>query len=276
MQAVWFVSKADVFATSRERDMKVAITGGATGIGAEVAKKLKSHGHHVTAFDISAPEANVDDWIQTDLNDPASVAAAVDAAVGPFDALINNAGLPPRAGLEDVILRVNYFGFKALLEGMLDKLSEGAAIVNTASRAGAFWRDNIEQVKALMALDPAQVGAFIADNEINSTRAYNLSKEAVIVYTMTQTQAMIGRGFRMNSVSPAAVSTGILDDFAAAFGDKMVKNVARAGRPGLPEEVADVILYLASPQSNWIKGQDICVDGGMGAMGMSEAMGLVS
>ena len=95
--------------------------------------------------------------------------------------------------------------------------------------------------------------AFVADRNIDATRAYNLSKEAVIVMTMARTEEMIGRGFRMNSVSPAAVSTGILDDFVAAFGPKVAKNITRAGRPGLPEEVADVILFLISPESNWIK-----------------------
>lgn len=254
--------------------MKVALTGGATGIGAEVAKKLKASGHHVTAFDISEPAANVDVWIKTDLSDPVSIREALDAADGPFDSLINNAGLPPREGLEEVILKVNFFGFRSFLDGMLDQLSDDATIVNVASRAGSFWRDNLEEVKELMALSASDAASFIEAKGMDPTRAYNLSKEAVIVLTMARTEAMIARGFRMNSVSPAAVSTGILDDFAAAFGEKVAKNIARAGRPGLPEEVADVILYLASPESSWIKGQDIVIDGGMGAMGMTDAMGL--
>ena len=76
------------------------------------------------------------------------------------------------------------------------------------------------------------------------------------------------------SVSPAAVSTGILDDFTAAFGVKVAKNIARAGRPGLPDEIADVILFLAGPESRWIKGQDITIDGGMGAMAGTDMMSL--
>ena len=83
----------------------------------------------------------------------------------------------------------------------------------------------------------------MADHEIDATRAYNLSKEAVIVYTISQTERMIQKRFRMNSVSPAAVSTGILDDFTKAFGEKVAKNIARAGRPGHPEEIADIIFY---------------------------------
>ncbi len=254
--------------------MRVALTGGATGIGAAVAQKLKAAGHHVTAFDISDPGAHVDHWIKTDLSDPSSIADALAAANGPYDALINNAGLPPRDGLEDAILKVNYIGLCSFLDGMLDKLASGGAIVNTASRAGAGWRENLDQVKALMALDGGGVAQFIADQKIDPTRAYNLTKEAVIVMTLARAEEMVKRGLRMNSASPAAVSTGILDDFIAAFGEKVAKNVARAGRPGLPEEAADVIVYLASPQSAWIKGQDIVIDGGMSAMAMSDALGL--
>ena len=254
--------------------MRVALTGGATGIGAEVLAKLKAGGHEVTTFDISEPGAHADRWIRTDLGDPSSIAEAVAAADGTYDALINNAGLPPRDGLAEVVLRVNYFGLRAFLDGMLDRLATGASIVNMASRAGAMWRDNLEEVKALMALDPAKLSAFIAERGIDATRAYNLSKEAVIVMTMARTEEMIARGIRMNSVSPAAVSTGILDDFVAAFGERVAKNIARVGRPGLAEEVADVIVFLASPQSNWLKGTDIVVDGGMSALAQTDMLDL--
>ena len=254
--------------------MRVALTGAATGIGASVASKLKAGGHHVTAFDISEPTANVDVFIQTDLGDPASVRAAIDSAQGPFDALINNAGLPPRDGQAELTLRVNFLGFRGFLDGMIDRISPGGAIVNTASRAGAMWRDNLDEVKALMALDPALLSDFVRDHDIGATRAYNLSKEAVIVLTMASTETLIAKGLRMNTVSPAAVSTGILDDFITAFGERVAKNVARAGRPGHPDEVADVMMFLISPQSAWIKGQDIVVDGGMSAFGASDMLGL--
>ena len=254
--------------------MRVALTGGSSGIGAEVARKLSELGHEVTAFDISEPQVQVSRWIRTDLSDPGSIQAATDAVSGMYDALINNAGLPPRDGLEEIILKVNWFGLRRFMAGMLDKLEPGAAIVNTASRAGAMWRENIAEVKALMVLEPEKLSNFIQERGIDATRAYNLSKEAVIVMTMAETENLIARNLRMNSVSPAAVSTRILKDFAAAFGDRMAKNVARAGRPGLPEEVADVVIFLASPESGWIKGQDITIDGGMSAMAMSECLEL--
>lgn len=254
--------------------MKVALTGAATGIGAAVVRKLNVGGHDVTAFDIQEPAEPVAQWVRTDLGDTGSIDAAVAAVTGPFDALINNAGLPPREGLEQTILAVNYFGLTRFLDGMLDKMAPGGAIVNTASRAGAAWRDNFDQVKALLALNPGELATFVTAQGIDPTRAYNLSKEAVIVMTMARAADMVARGLRMNSVSPAAVSTGILDDFKAAFGDKVARNIARAGRAGTPEEVADVIVFLASPQSHWVKGIDICIDGGMTAMAQADQLGL--
>ena len=254
--------------------MRVALTGAASGIGAEVAARLKEDGHHVTAFDLADPGAGVDRWIPVDLSDAAAIDRAVAGVEGPFEALINNAGLPPRDGLQEQILALNFFGLRRFLEGMLPKLSAEASIVNTASRAGARWRENIDEVKALLDLPRADLPGFIAERGITPVRAYDLSKEAVIVLTQALTERLIAKGLRINSVSPAAVSTGILQDFAAAFGERMSKNVARVGRPGHAAEVAEVIVFLASPKSNWIKGQDLVVDGGMTAMATCDALGV--
>lgn len=254
--------------------MRIALTGGAAGIGAALVQKLYDAGHELVVFDVNKPSGPVGQWIEIDLNDPVSITNALAQADGEFDALINNAGLPPRAGLAEKVLRVNFCGFRYFLEGMEDKLSANASIVNTASRAGAMWQQNIEQVKALIACDFDDIPGLIARFEIDDTRAYNLSKEAVIVYGIAQTERLINKGLRMNSVSPAAISTGILDDFTKAFGAKVQKNIARVGRPGEPEEVADLIHFLISPQSNWIKGQDINIDGGMAACAITDMMEL--
>jgi len=254
--------------------MRLALTGAATGIGAEVARKAKEYGHEVVAFDIAEPSVSVDQFVQVDLSDPAAIAQAVNTTQGSFDSLVNNAGLPPREGLGRKVLEVNFLGLRAMTDVIAPRLNSGAAIVHTASRAGSFWRDNLAQIKALRACSWDDIGKFIEEHSIDDTRAYNLSKAAVIVETIATTEALLAQGIRVNCVSPAAVSTGILDDFTKAFGPKVAKNIARAGRPGYPSEIADVIIYLASPQSAWIKGQDITIDGGMSAMGMTDMMEL--
>lgn len=257
--------------------MRVALTGGATGIGAATAAKLKAGGAEVVVFDINQPSANIDDWVQIDLADPASIAVATGQVHGRFDALINNAGLPPREGLTEAVLAVNYFGLVSFTEAMAGKLERGAAMVNVASRAGAKWRDNLGQVKALMALGGVDdLPGFIAEQDVGHVRAYDLSKEAVIVWTIGQTERFLARGLRVNTVSPAAVSTGILNDFKVAFGARADKVIDRAGRPGEPEEIADIICFLASPKSRWLKGVDVIADGGITAMQQSDTLGLSS
>ncbi len=254
--------------------MRVAITGAATGIGAEVVKLLKAQGAEVIAFDILRPE-NVDHWVEVDLSDMDAIASACNSVEGPFDVLINNAGLPPREGNQVKLLSVNVFGLLAMTRAMLPKLAKGARIVNTASRAGLMWQENIAEVKTLLALkSPTELKAFVSDLEIDPTRAYNLSKEAVIAYTKGLTKALVARDMRANSVSPAPVATGILDDFMASLGDRAASALALPGRAASALEVAQVIVFMASDESHWIKGHDILVDGGVSAMITASALDL--
>lgn len=251
------------------------ITGVASGIGAKLAATLKAAGHIVVGFDRTETWENVDHFVALDLNDPHAIARAAAATPVKLDGLCNNAGLPPRDGLEAAILQVNFLGPRAFTQAMLPHMKAGASIVNMASRAGHRWRDNLDQVKRFAALSgPVQLPGFIAAEGIDPTRCYDLSKEAIILWTVATSEAFVARDMRINSVSPGAIATGILDDFARAFGERMTRNVARTGRPGAPHEVADVAAYLLSPASHWIKGEDVAVDGGMGAFNMCDALGL--
>jgi NAD(P)-dependent dehydrogenase (short-subunit alcohol dehydrogenase family) len=253
--------------------MRIAITGAATGIGAETVTLLKAKGHEITAFDIAEP-VNADLWIPVDMADLAAIDAAAAQAEGPFDVLISNAGLPPRDGNAVDVLAVNVLGLRAMTRALLPKLADGARIVNTASRAGADWRANIDEVKALLAIeDPAALPAFVAARAMTPTRAYCLSKEAVIVLTKGWTRALLNRNIRANSVSPSAVETRILGDFVTALGERAEKGMELAGRAGSAAEIARLIVFLASEDSNWIKGEDHLIDGGISAMVDAQIMG---
>ena len=252
-----------------------AVTGVASGIGAALARILKAQNHRVIGFDIQQTDENVDHFIALDLNDADSIKAAAASIHEPLDGLCNNAGLPPRDGLEAAILQVNFLGTRAFTHALTPQLRNGASIVNMASRAGHGWRDGADQVKRLAALShPDQIKGFIADEGLDATRCYNLTKEAMILWTLAETEPMLARGLRINSLSPGGISTGILGDFQKAFGAQMARNVARAGRPGEAYEIAEIAAFLLSPASNWIKGADIAIDGGMGAFNQSDAMDL--
>lgn len=255
--------------------MTIAVTGIASGIGAELAAILAARDHRVIGFDIREPDATPYRYIPLDLSDPDQVKEAAAQVGEPLDGLCNNAGLPPREGWEAKILQVNYLSQKRFTAALLPALKPGASIVNTASRAGHGWRDGIEQICRLNTIgSPADLERFVESENLDAVRAYNLSKEAVIAWTIAESEPMIARGLRMNSLSPGAVATGILDDFARAFGERMARNVERAGRPGTPREVAEIAAFLLSPESGWIKGNDIPVDGGMGGFAVSDALGL--
>ena len=257
--------------------LRVAITGCAMGIGAESARILRSRGAHVTGFDVADASGLVDTFIPLDLSSAASIVQAADSAAGRFDALCNIAGLPPKSGAltAERILQVNFVGTRLFTQALVPKLAAGASIVNMASRAGSRWRDNLAQVKTLLALEKhEQVAGFCKANAIDDVRAYDLSKEAIIVWTLAETEPLLARDLRINSISPGAITTRIYDDFIAAFGERATRQIARAGRAGGPNEVAELVAFLASPESGWIKGVDINVDGGKGAFATCDALGL--
>lgn len=252
-----------------------AITGVASGIGAELARRLRRDGHKVIGYDVHDGAANVDHYIALDLNDPHAIISAANQTPCKLDGLCNNAGVPPRPGMETIILQVNFLGARAFTEAMVPHLNSGASIVNMASRAGHGWRDNLEQVKRLAQLSHSDdVAPFVTKEQIDATRCYNLSKEAMILWTLAITEDMIARNLRVNSLSPGGIATGILDDFKRTFGDQMTRNVERAGRPGEPDEIAAVAAFMLSPFSNWIKGTDIAIDGGMGAFNLADKLEL--
>ncbi|WP_127109099.1 coniferyl-alcohol dehydrogenase [Pararhodobacter zhoushanensis] len=252
-----------------------AVTGVASGIGAELARILKEQGHRVIGFDIHETHANLDRFIALDLNDAASITAAAAQVDEPLDGLCNNAGLPPREGLQATILQVNFLGTRAFTHALLPRLRAGGSVVNMASRAGAQWRENVAQIKRFAAVCGREdLAAFIAAEQIDATRCYNLTKEAIILWTMAEAEAMIQRELRMNTLSPGGTATGIFGDFQRAFGAAVDRNIKRAGRAGKPEEIAQIAAFVLSPAANWLKGADIAIDGGMGAFNLTDAMDL--
>ena len=251
------------------------LTGGASGIGAATLEKLQAQGARVTVLDLAPCEA-ADQALQVNMGDLASIDAALAQIDGPVDMLFNIAGVPPRDDNGALVLAVNLFGLRHLTQALMPRMSDAASIVNMASMAGAAWAQSIDEVKTLLAMDnttdPKQALDVLG---IDATRAYNLSKEAVIVWTIQQTALGLPRGIRMNSVCPAAVSTGILDDFKNAFGPQVAAAIERAGRPSAPDEVADLALFLASDESRWIKGGEFKIDGGIGSFRVAATMGLL-
>lgn len=235
----------------------VLVTGGASGIGYQMAHQFAAAGATVFAGDLDpdgVPEGVT--GIRLDVTDEDSMAAAVAqvlGAAGHLDILCNNAGSGSTTSPVDCtvtewdrVFAVNargvFLGTKHALPGML---AQGyGVIVNTASVAGL-------------------VG-------LKDRAAYCASKGAVIAFTKQVAVQYAGTGVRCNSICPGTVDSpwvGRLleqaDDPDAAR--QALVNRQPMGRLGRPAEIAAAAIYLASDEASFITGTDLVIDGGLAA-----------
>lgn len=242
---------------------RVLVTGGARGIGAAIVRRLLEEGASVAVGARRA--ASIDEFYRQltpdetsrvvgapgKLEDRASCAAVVEQAttqLGGLDILINAAGVFDEVPFEavtqehwDTTFNVNVAGSFFTLQAALPHLeAAGGNVVNLGSDAG------------LMGYPPSSV--------------YSGAKAAIVNLTRALALELAGR-VRVNCVCPGNVATDMINRAAERSGDSdAYLAAARArsplGRMARPEEVADAILYLASPQSAFTNGAILSVDGG--------------
>jgi NAD(P)-dependent dehydrogenase (short-subunit alcohol dehydrogenase family) len=256
-------SFTDVTDVTDVADRTVVVTGSASGIGAAIAAAARERGATVIGLDRDATEPGT---IRVDLADEGSIAAAASALPEKIDALCNVAGVPGTAPAPTV-LAVNLLGTRHLTELLKPRLA-GGAVVTVASAAGARWPTVLEPLGELLATTSIAEGLAWYEKYERSAQpmpAYDLSKAALIVWTGRTAWAWRADGPRLTSVSPGGVETPILADFRATMGPGLDAVGRATGRFARPEEIAEVVLFLASPAAGWVNGQDIIVDGGFHA-----------
>ena len=184
-------SRAPLFSYEGTR---AVVTGAATGVGAALLDVLDELGAaHVTVLDVKAPTGPHQQFLQTDLSDPAAIDAALAAIDGPVDALFNNAGVAdtmPR----DTVFKVNFLALRRLSEALLERIPEGGAIVNTASTAGGQWPTRLETITELLDIDDWEKALAWYDGRDLGVEPYFFSKELVQVYTMRSAREHHGAG----------------------------------------------------------------------------------
>lgn len=232
---------------------KVAIvTGGAKGIGGEIAKFYASEGAKVIAVDMGELEYSNNNIEGYKLNvvDVEGCQKFFDYVInkyGKADILVNNAGITrdsmTRKMTDDqwnMVLDVNLKGVFNLVRLFGPKMEElgGGSIINISSVVGIFG--NIGQAN------------------------YAASKAGVIGLTMTWAKEFARKGVpvRVNAIAPGYVMTDILKTVPQDLLDKFAA-MTMLGRLGQPEEIASVALFLASDESSYITGQTLNVNGGM-------------
>jgi 3-oxoacyl-[acyl-carrier protein] reductase len=240
---------------------KVAlVTGGSRGIGAAVAKRLAAEGANVAityAKDAKAASAVVTAIeragqkaiaIQADSADAAAVAAAVEktmATFGRLDVLVNNAGTAvPKPFVEttleemDRVLDINIRGVFVATQAALKHMTDGGRIIMIGSAVG-------ERV-----LTPGLV-------------PYSATKGAVKIFTQGLSREVGSRGITVNNVQPGPIDT----DLNPAAGEWAApqKAATALNRYGHVDEVAALVAFVAGPESSYITGANLTVDGGMNA-----------
>jgi NAD(P)-dependent dehydrogenase (short-subunit alcohol dehydrogenase family) len=240
---------------------KVAvITGAGSGIGEAVARLFGAEGAKVVVGDVAASAGRVTAdiaaqgseaiFVPVDVTAEASVAALMQAAVATFGKLdILNAGIPEQKGpVHELDL--------AAWQRVLDIDLTGVALCN--KYAAARMLENGSGSIVNMASILGHVG------QANST-AYSAAKAAVVNFTRSVALTYVRRGIRANSVSPGYVDTPLLAQLPKETRDAMLDRQP-IGRLALPEEIAQVVAFLASDRSSIITGACINADGGYTAI----------
>ncbi len=242
-------------------DGKVAlVTGGARGIGEALVRVFASEGARVLSGDIrdelgKAVAESVGDaatFVHHDVREEESWSQFVQTALerfGRIDVLVNNAGLLHVALLLDTkledyvnVVQTNqigcFLGMKAVALSMIQ--GGGGSIVTISSSQG------LQGAPALC--------------------AYVASKFAVTGMTQTAALELGASGIRVNAIHPAGIDTpmgdGTIEGFEGVDSEAFYASTP-AGRMGKPEEIARMAVYLASEDSDYIRGASFCVDGGV-------------
>jgi 3-oxoacyl-[acyl-carrier protein] reductase len=224
------------------------VTGGASGIGAAVARRLLAEGARVASLDLQAAETDGVLALAGDVSRSADVDAAVsqaEAELGPIDVLVCSAGVPgeslPSMEISDEewrrVLGINADGVfycnRAVAPGMVER--GYGRIVNLASIAGKEGNP--------------------------MAAAYSASKAAVIGMTKAIGKDLARTGVLVNCVAPAVIETPILEGVSQHHIDYMVERIPM-GRMGSAEEVAALICWLASEECSFSTGATYDISGG--------------
>jgi 3alpha(or 20beta)-hydroxysteroid dehydrogenase len=240
-----------------ELDGAVAIvTGAARGQGAAEAALLAANGARVVLTDVLAERGRATAagigssalFIEQDVSSSEGWQEVVDAtlaAFGRIDVLVNNAAISRPMKLEDtdpetydLLYRVNqrsvYLGMRSVVAPM--KAQGDGSIINISSVAGL--------------------------QGTNTLFAYSATKWAVRGMTKSAALELARYKIRVNTIFPGVIDTEILGDNPDRMNEVLVKTTPLR-RLGQPDEIAEAVLYLASPRASFVTGADFAIDGGM-------------
>lgn len=254
--------------SKRLQDKVAVITGACSGIGLATVERFIGHGALVVAGDIqdekgAALEARFPGQLvyrHCDVTDDDAVAALIahaTQAFGGLDILFNNAG---SGGAVEGLSEMSIEGFDRTMALLLRSVVSGTrhAVAPMVARGGGAI------------INTSSVAAFAHGA---APIAYSTAKAGVLHFSKLAAAELGRRNIRVNAVAPGLIATSI---FGASIGlprpeaDQMAAMIAGLGanaqplpKPGLPEDVADAVVFLASDESRFVTGAQLLVDGGL-------------
>jgi 2-hydroxycyclohexanecarboxyl-CoA dehydrogenase len=236
---------------------KAFVTGGGSGIGAAIARRLAAEGADVVVGDIDEPAARevageIDaEAVPLDVADPDSAAAAI-GGVGQLDVLVNNAGVDDFGFFGEMtperwrrLVAINLEGVFACTRAALPMMQRAGygRIVNIASEAG-------------------RVGS-------KGSAVYSAAKGGVIAFSKALARENARYGITVNAVAPGPIDTPLLRSARqlGEIGDRIIETMkasTQMKRLGRPEEVAAAVAFLASEEAGYVTGETLGVSGGLG------------
>jgi acetoacetyl-CoA reductase len=230
------------------------VTGGTRGIGAAVAKALKTAGYNVAAGyagnDEAASKFKADTgiavfkWDVSSFDACAAGVKAVETALGPVEVLVNNAGITRDAMLHKMALDQ----WRAVIDTNLNSLFNMCRPVIEGMRERNFGRIiNISSING----QKGQMG------QVN----YSAAKAGDIGFTKALAQENAKKGVTVNAICPGYIATDMVKAVPKEVLDKNILPQIPVGRLGEPEEVARCVVFLASDEAGFITGSTLTVNG---------------
>ena len=236
----------------------VLVTGGTRGIGRALVAAFAAQGAQVTftGTNPEAAEASIEAsghparccFAQGDVSKAESAKAAVDAAVAHgdgLDVLVNNAGIT-RDGL---FLRMSEADWDAVM---------GVNLTGAFHMTKAAARRLMKSKRGRVINVTSVVGLVGNAGQVN----YSASKSGLLGFTKSLARELAGRAVTVNAVAPGYITTDMTADLPEGAAEELMRRIP-LGRLGTVEDIAEVVLFLASEAAGYITGQVIPVDGGM-------------
>jgi NAD(P)-dependent dehydrogenase (short-subunit alcohol dehydrogenase family) len=226
------------------------VTGSGQGIGYGIASRLIQDGFHVYVTDYSlelarqAADRLGGTPIQLDVSDAASVAAAV-SQVPELDALVNSAGIYPWLAFSDITVEDFDQLFHVNVLGPILTTNAFAPII-AAGGGGAI----------------VNITSMSQDHAAPGVSAYSASKAAAHGVTKLAALEYADRGIRVNSVAPGTIQTEGMQNALSEGESPRDSPLIPLGRAGAPDDIASAVSFLVGPDSTYITGQSLTVDGG--------------